>query len=164
MDNQRQADVIDRDLAFFFAAEGSIYIRKSQKKSKSPTLYVDVGNTERHWCELYKTLFGGRVRVTFPKRRNALPYWHWICTDEVAGNFLRAIAPFLIGEKKKQLEIGLKLETIKATKPNRGRCGVNGHFSHDQIVAMNRIEEELREYRRAVAETKRADAFAYAKR
>ena len=159
MDNQRQADELNL-LTGFFAGEGSIYIRKSQKKSKTPTLYVDVGNTERMWCDKFQQRFGGRVRVSFPKRANALPYYHWITTDENAGDFLRTIAPNLIGEKRQQLEIALKLEAIKAKKPNRGRAGVNGHFSVDDIAAMNRIEEELRECRCAAAETKRANAMS----
>jgi len=157
-DNQRQADADVEALAGFFAGEGYIGIRKSNKKSKSPTLTVEVGNTERYWAEQFHERFGGSIRVAYPKRKNALPYHKWYIKDEKAGEFLEEILPYLRGEKVEQAEIALALMAIKAQKPNRGRAGVNGHFNAEDIAHMVALEESLKLTRQAAAETKRAYA------
>lgn len=155
MDNQRQADEV-KILAGFFAGEGHIGIRKSNRKSKSPTLCIEVGNTERYWCELFQKHFGGSVRTRIAKKRlNHLPYHKWYVKDEKAAYVLRQLFPFLLGEKRGQVAIALQLAAIKAKKPNRGRAGKNGHFNDMDIRSMERLEVELKEFRRAAAETKR---------
>lgn len=155
-DNQRQADADVEALAGFFAGEGYIGIRKSNKKSKSPTLTVEVGNTERYWAEQFEKRYGGNVRVAYPKRRNALPYHKWYIKDEKAATFLEDILPFLRGEKVQQAQIALRLNAIKSKKPNRGRAGVLGHFNAQEIADMEVLELELKNLRCAAAETKRA--------
>jgi hypothetical protein len=161
-DNQRQADLARRDLilvlAGLFAGEGCVQIRKSNRKSKSPSLVVELGNTERLWCDLLQDNFGGFTRVYFPKRQHSLPYHHWTIKDEKAAAFLDTIYPFLLGEKRQQAELGIQLAKIKAQRPNRNKTGKFGHFLPEEIASMERLELALKELRRAAAETKRASA------
>lgn len=155
-DNQRQADLLPI-LAGFFAGEGSIGIRRSNKRSKTPTIWLEVGNTERAWCERFRQTFGGRVRVRIARKRlNHLPYYKWYVKDEAAGRVLNALLPFLLGEKRPQAEIAIAAVAIKAAKPFRGRAGKLGHFSPEAIAALERLATQLLETRRAAAETKRA--------
>lgn len=159
MDNQRQATETELAiLAGFFAGEGYIGILKSTKKSKSPSLTVEVGNTERFWVEEFYRVFGGALRSSTPKRKNSLPYHKWYLKDEKAATFLREILPFLKGEKHNQALIAFELDAIKSCKPNRGRTGKLGHFNFNEIVAMERLEHKLRNLRCAAAETKRMGA------
>ena len=161
MDNQRQATDIElATLAGFFAGEGYIGIRKSSKKSKSPTLTVEVGNTERIWAEAFQDFFGGNIRVALPKQYNSLPYHKWYIKDEAAAKCIRAILPFLRGEKLQQAFVALDLDAIKSKKPNRGRTGKAGHFCQSDIVEMERLEIKLQELRRAAAETKRKSTLS----
>lgn len=152
--NQRQADKgTIQILAGFFAGEGHVGIRKSAKKSKCPSVVVEVGNTEVVWCNLFQQHFGGYIRLYFPKRAKALPYYHWTLKDEQAALFLQTIYPFLIGEKRQQAELAIRVATIKLCRPSKG-----GHFNDEQLEVMERLEFNLRDLRRAAAETKRASA------
>jgi len=147
--NQRQADEV-KILAGFFAGEGHIGIRKGNKKQKAQSLYVEVGNTEAFWTRKFQELWGGSVRVSFPKVRHSLPYYHWSVKDSDAIKCLREIFPFLLGEKKQQAVIALKLAEIKD--------GHVGWYTPEQHASMERLKDELQELRRAVAETKRTSA------
>lgn len=154
MDNQRQAMLAV--LAGFFAGEGCIQLRKSNKHSKSPTLTVEVGNTERFWCEKFKEIFGGNTRVRIAKKRlNHLPYHKWYIKDEKAADVLQELKPFLMGEKAPQLDLALKAAAIKTQRPNRGRRGAAGHFTDEELKGLNSLVSELEQLRFAAAETKR---------
>jgi hypothetical protein len=147
--NQRQADEV-KILAGFFAGEGHIAIRKGNKKQKAQSLYVEVGNTESFWAHKFQNLFGGSVSTTFPKRARALPYYHWSAKDSDAIRCLRAIFPFLLGEKRQQAIIALKLAEMKV--------GHTGWYTAEEHASMERLKEEMQALRRAAAETKRMSA------
>lgn len=154
MDNQRQATLAV--LAGFFAGEGCIQLRKSNKHSKSPTLTVEVGNTERFWCEKFKETFGGSTRVRIAKKRPShLPYHKWYVKDEKAAEVLQELRPYLLGEKAPQLELALKAAAIKTQRPDRGRRGSAGHFTDLELSGLNALMLELEQLRFAAAETKR---------
>ena len=153
--NQKQADEVPIEvLAGFFAGEGCVSVRFSCKKHKTPEVIVEVGNTEKFWCDAFCKRFGGYVRVYFPKRyKNPLPYYHWTVKTLKAGDCLRELLPFLLGEKRQYALIALQVDAIK-----RPRNGKQGHYKENEIVAMKRLEKELQDLRRAVAETKRMSA------
>ena len=157
--NQRQADVVElARFSGFFAGEGSISISGPQNHKNALNLWVMIGNTEREWVKAFKQVFGGSIYIEFPKRfKNAKPVYRWRLYNSDAANFLRAIFPFLIGEKRAQVEIALRFQAIKDQRDSQ-RYNRRQPFSLEQLEQMERLKDELKELRRAVAETKRRDA------
>lgn len=150
MDNQRQADDLTKArLAGFFAGEGCICCEYSSKHAKTPRIRVYIGNTERCWPEEYQALYGGSIYTQIVKTKN-YPYYKYSASDYQAERLLRDLLPFIKGEKLKQIEIALQVIDIKKHK-------ISGVLTQSQRLEIERLFFKFREYRRAVAETKRAN-------
>lgn len=157
--NQRQADdIMKANIAGFFAGEGTICLKRCQLKKKyfcRPEVLVSLTNTEKVWIDLLKENFGGYAFFTVRKQTEYFPLWHWMARNLQAKPFLLAIRPFLIGEKKPSLEMGLEFLELMESAPIVKKYR---KYSPELKADMERLVVKHAEYRRAVAETKRADA------
>lgn len=135
----------------FFAGEGYIVI----SGKPVPALYVAVGNTESVWIDLLHKHFAGSRTVQQPKYMGAKCMFRWRVTGKLAVKFLKAIQPFLMGEKLQQLELGLEFQKAKDTY----KAGIgNKKCTPEFLATMEAFRERLRNLRRAAAETNRKDA------
>lgn len=152
--NQRQADVSEVELATltgFFAGEGTISCASMKHYF---TVYASLGNSERCWVKRFHELFGGSFYVETPKYLGAKHMFRWRVNGELVSPFLRAIQPYLKGEKAQQLEIALKMQD---SKDAYGK-GLNHGFPAQLIVKLDMLHREMQNIRRAAAETNRKDA------
>ncbi|MDE1767523.1 MAG: hypothetical protein KGJ90_07475 [Patescibacteria group bacterium] len=154
MGNQRQAAEVELAImAGFFAGEGSVSLKKQYGggRVKCPALYVSMGNTEKFWIESFQKQFGGSCYVEIPKNPKAKPVWRWRLHNAPARDFLIAIFPFLLGEKRQQAEIAIEFMKVKDARIANWKW-----HTPEQLTAMERFADQMAELRRAVAETKRA--------
>lgn len=142
-------------LSGFFAGEGNITI----SSGKWPTLYAALGNTEKSWVDKFFKEFGGSFYVEQPKYNGAKNMFRWRVTGKKAESFLRAIQPYLQGEKAEQLKIALHFQGLK----NSWKVRDNEGFSPEQRLEMDKVRNSMRELRRTAAETNREDALPWAK-
>ena len=135
-------------LAGFFAGEGNITI----SGGNWPTLYAALGNSEKFWVEKFYANWGGSMYVEQPKYKGAKFMFRWRVSGKKAVEFLKAIQPFLIGEKAAQLDLGLKFQELKT--------GVKApvKYTDDQMLWMRKAHQEMQNLRRTAAETNRRDA------
>lgn len=139
-------------LSGFFAGEGSLTI----SGGKLPTLYVAVGNSEKVWIDKFYFNFGGTHYLETPKYSGAKFMFRWRVSGKPAERFLKAIQPYLQGEKAEQLKIALQFQEIKSSVPNR-----NAGFTPEIKTQMDKCRDNLRNLRRTAAETNRRDAATY---
>lgn len=135
-------------LAGFFAGEGNITI----SGGNWPTLYAALGNTEKFWVEKFHASFGGAFYVEKPKYFSAKYMFRWRVSGKKAVEFLKAIQPFLIGEKAEQLKLGLEFQELKASVKAPFK------YSNELISQMKRAHQMMQNLRRTAAETNREDA------
>jgi hypothetical protein len=117
--------------AGLFEGEGSIYVNVTHPPDRQNPRYTVVacmGNTDTALLSVFASLFGGRVR---PKRGTALsrkPYWEWRVETAKAEVFLRAILPYLVGQKKAKAVVALQLRERQRlegrTRTVRGTIGI----------------------------------------
>jgi hypothetical protein len=137
-------------LAGFFAGEGNITISGGEW----PTLYAALGNTERSWTERFFQTFGGSFYVEQPKYGGAKFMFRWRVSGKRAVKFLRAIQPYLLGEKAEQLEVALRFQALKTVSaPEK--------FSPELRLELDKVRAEMQQLRRAAAETNRVDAMPW---
>jgi len=136
-------------LAGFFAGEGNITI----SGGKWPTLYAALGNTEKFWVEKFHRLFGGAFYIEEPKYTGAKFMFRWRVTGKGAENFLKTIAPYLMGEKADQLKVALEFQAVKGCKTH---CGTR--YTDLQLSEMDKLYQRIQSLRRTAAETNRRDA------
>lgn len=107
-------------LAGFFDGEGTLFIEHlSLKRSNSYRLRVSVGQTNRWILERYRMAFGGSVRLNRVEHGNHKPLWQWQVSCKAAGEFLKAIYPYLI-LKQSEAKVALEFQA-KQTARGPGR-------------------------------------------
>lgn len=105
--------------AGLFEGEGSVYVRVTNppdRKSTRYTVTVSIGNTDTALLGVFAALWGGKVS---PKRGTALsrkPYFVWAIYAAKAEKFLRAVLPYLVGQKKAKTIIALQLRERQRMK------------------------------------------------
>jgi len=157
MDNQRQAVVTELDLAFMaglFAGEGSICIvvGKFPNGERYPNMHAGFATTERCWADWFHEVFGGTKHIYPPKKETNKFVFFWRVGGQTAEDFLKAIQPYLKGEKVKQLELALRYREAKR------QCKAAGEKISQNIDLWDSFKQELKMLRRAAAETNRTDA------
>lgn len=157
-DNQRQADdFTDRDAAYLFAGEGSINIAIPVMKNTGkiqPSLRASVATTEKLWANLLYNRYGGFTWVQKPTNTKHRYVFGWRVTGKEAEAFLRAIQPFLKGEKVVQLGLMLK---FREDARSYYREGI-GRGIRSQEELWKWYHQEMKRVRLAAAETNRRDA------
>ena len=153
--NQRQAasEVELATMAGFFAGEGCIQV----SGGKWPTLYAGFGNSEKFWVTKFLEVFGGSTTQYLPKKfKNPKIVFYWRVSGKDAYSFLKAIQPFLIGEKAEQLKLGLQFQEFKWSN----RLGKGGPTRRvDSVLSeLEGFQTRMKLLRRAAAETNRRDA------
>lgn len=153
--NQRQAveHFDEKAAAYFFAGEGYINIAFSNiKKNYYPSLRVGLVTTEMLWAELFHKRYGGFTWTAKPTKAKNKFVFGWRVTGKEAEAFLRAIQPYLIGEKVAQLEHCLKFRAdTKRFYRKNGRI-------NNQVELWKQYRYEMKQIRLAAAETNRKDA------
>ncbi len=138
-------------IAGFFDGEGCIGIyyssagrrRKDGTKSAVYRLSVSLGQTDPAVIRHLKDQFGGTVSFyeRSKKNPNRLDAWYWYITSKRAGDFLRAIEPYVIG-KRQQLLLALEFQNQKLPAGEAHRdSGVRdrGREYSQQLKAMKRM-------------------------
>lgn len=150
--NQRQAvsDFELNGIARLFAGEGNITITSG----KCPVVYAGMGNSEKILVKPLHILFGGSFAVEKPKDQRNRFMFRWRVSGNDALPFMKAIQPFLIGEKLPQLENAVALQEYKHAAPTK-----NGyHYTEAALEVMKGFYLKHKELQRAAAETNRRDA------
>lgn len=150
--NQRQA-VSDFELngfAKFFAGEGNITITSG----KCPIVYAAVGNSEKVLVDPYFHLFGGSLNPEKPKDMRNRFMFRWRLTGKDALPFMKAIQPFLIGEKLPQLLNAIALQEYKNSAPTKDGY----HYTEIALTTMKGFFLTHKNLKLAAAETNRRDA------
>lgn len=151
--NQRQADEFtDRDAAYLFAGEGYMNIAiPNIKKNYYPSLRVGVTTTEKLWADLFFARYGGFTFTGKPQKKANRHIFGWRVTGKNAEAFLRAIQPYLRGEKVPQLELMLKFREDVARFYRKAKI-------NSQADLWKWYRAEMKNVRLAAAETNRRDA------
>lgn len=153
LDNQRQADEELVGMAWFFAGEGYINISiPNADKPYYPSLRVGIATTEKLWAELYHARFGGFTWTQKPTKEGNRFVFGWRVTGKEAEAFLRAIHPYLKGEKVAQLEHALRFREECAKYYRKG-----GKINQQEAL-WKEYRIKMKEIRQAAAETNRRDA------
>lgn len=152
-DNQRQADEFsDRDAAYLFAGEGWMNIViPNIKRNYYPSLRVGITTTEKLWADILHKKYNGFTWIGKPTKQGHRWVFGWRVTGKEAEAFLRAIQPFLRGEKVPQLELMLKFREDTAKFYRKEKINT-------QTELWEGYREEMKNVRRAAAETNRKDA------
>jgi len=150
--NQRQAvsDFELNGMAKFFAGEGNVTITKG----KCPVVYAAIGNSEKGLVKPYHLLFEGSFTVEAPKDPRNRFMFRWRVSGIDALPFMKAIQPFLKGEKLPQLENAVALQEYKAIAPTKD----GHHYTQDALVTMKGFYVNHKNLKLAAAETNRRDA------
>ena len=152
-DNQRQANEFDdKAAAYFFAGEGYLNIAiPNVNKKWYPSLRVGVTTTEKLWSELLLARYGGFTWCAAPNKPGNRYVFGWRVTGKQAEAFLRAIQPYLKGEKVSQLELALRFRNEARKFYRKGKINT-------QVDLWKQYLGELKQIRCAAAETNRRDA------
>ena len=143
-------DIQMATLAGFFAGECSISI----SGGKWPTLYAQLGNSELLWSKMLYDNFGGCLTIEGPTKKfpNAKYMFRWRTSGRKAVAFLKAIEPYLIGEKANQLKLGLEFQQLKESEHSTFKYS---NSLLDKMQVLQRLKKDLRSI---AAETNRRDA------
>lgn len=112
------------DLAYiagFFDGEGCISIKRCLCKERKVARYqleVTVGSTDEWACRRLLLMFGGNIRQTKQQNKNWKPFWVWRASSKTAGDFLKAIMPYLHLKQDRAI-LALKFQIARTEKQDR---------------------------------------------
>lgn len=129
-------------LAGLFDGEGCVHIRHNKRndcpKGVQYQLMIRVAMASEHLCRLYQMSFGGRVYQCKKYKSYHKQLWQWVCSSRQAGDFLKAISPYLI-LKKSEAILGIKFQDAKV--PNKAELGHRGFIRQgDGVRAVEEAE------------------------
>ncbi len=99
--------------AGMFEGEGSVRINVATTHNNG-ALLVDLVNTDETLVRWFSDRFGGSVRHG-KLRGNRRPYWRWRAASLLAASFLRAIYPYVKGEKRERVALALEFQAQKVS-------------------------------------------------
>lgn len=101
-----------------FEGEGSVRINSPTQRNLG-ALLVDMVNTDKALVEFFNERWPGYFRSVSPAGNRRI-FWRWRIAAHDAAEFLRAVQPFLRGEKRARVALGLEYQLQKVqSKANR---------------------------------------------